>query len=222
METNDFAAKHVEAARQSVRTTITNVLSRDVADIDARPAIVAGHYRRGRRWNCMVDMDGRPLAAVHIVAVPAKQLSERLLLTLTDEMLGRALDASKARTTDDELRSWLGHVLLIEDHPFWHELTTITDDAETTRIDRVSFFVDRGLASNLLDAAVVLLANPTTGQRTTKRPAVTEESFAAALRGRTLAFSAHFLPDDKRAHSSGGVTVQEVTKSGLVTSTPVP
>lgn len=155
--------------------------------ITVGPALVAGHFRARRRWNCVVKIDGAQLAAVHIAHVPARSANERVLRRIADDVLTRALDASKA-TTEDPLRPWLGVIVIIDDDPFWHESTLVTGDLQATRFDRLTFFIDQVLRSQLLDVAAVLVVDTDAGDQRAAKPEMTAEAIEAALTGRLLSF----------------------------------
>lgn len=153
------------------------------------PALVAGHFRARRRWNCVVRIERAQLAAIHVVHVPAASASERVLRRVTDDVLCRAIDASKAATADP-LRPWLGAVVVIDDDPFWHESTLVTGEAPATRLDRVSLFIEQVVRSQLLDVASVGIIDSTSADQRPARPTMSMEAFDAALIGRAMSFSA--------------------------------
>jgi hypothetical protein len=153
------------------------------------PALIAGHFQKRRRWNCVVAVDGSPLAAIQVVHIPAEKLSEKTLLSVTNRLLAQAIDASKA-ATPELLRPWLGAIVVIDNARFWNEDTLIIGDVSATRLDRLAFFIERVVGAQLLDAAMVVVDGPTKGQRIAARPALSKESFDAALTGRAMTFRA--------------------------------
>lgn len=108
---------------------------------------VVGQFRPPRTWNCVATMGPEQLAAIHVVRVPASKASQRTLVALTDELLGRALDASTAIGTES-LRPWLGYLLVLEHCDFWTEHPG-ADGAEplpqlvetVSRSERIGLFV---------------------------------------------------------------------------------
>jgi hypothetical protein len=153
------------------------------------PALIAGHFQKRRRWNCVVAVDGSPLAAIQVVHIPAEKLSEKTLLSVTNRLLAQAIDASKAATTE-LLRPWLGAVVVIDSDAFWNEAMLVTGDVQAIRLDRLACFIEQVVASQLLDAALVVVEGPSRGQRMAARPALSEASFDAALFGRAITFRA--------------------------------
>ena len=113
----------VELARRIVEAAV-DLPSEQVS---VGPALVAGHFWRHRRWNCVVAVDGELLAAIHVVHIPAGRFSEKTLLSVTDRLLAQATDASKAATTE-LLRPWLGAVVVIERDAFWNEARLVTGE----------------------------------------------------------------------------------------------
>ncbi len=174
-----------ERVRRIVQTTAGLASER----VTVGPALVAGHFRRRRRWNCVVAIDGSPLAAIHAVHIPTDGLSETTLLSVTDRLLAQAIDASKAATTE-LVRPWLGAVVVIDSDAFWNEVALVTGDAPATHLDRLAFFIERVVAAQLLDAAMVIVDGPARGQRMAARLALSEAAFDAALAGRAMIFSA--------------------------------
>lgn len=182
----DNPSRVITAAAVRVRQIVEAATDLQPDRIAVGPALVAGHFRHRRRWNCVVRIDEVQLAAIHIVHVPVRSASERVLRRVADDVLTRAMDASKA-ATEDLLRPWLGVFVVIDD-PFWHESTLVTGDVPATRIDRLAYFIEQVVRSQLLDVAAVVISDPGTGDQRTARPTMSIEAFDAALVGRTLSF----------------------------------
>ena len=172
-----------------IRQTVESAIDVPTGYITVGPALVAGYFRHARRWNRVVKIDGSLFAAIHVVQVPANGLSEKVLLRLTDELLARVIDASRA-ATEQPLRQWLGVVVVIEDSPYWHESTVDTSDVPATRLDRLAFLIEQVVRTQLIDAAALLILDPTTGAQRAARPSMTADTFAAALIGRAMSFRA--------------------------------
>jgi hypothetical protein len=167
--------------------TVESAIDVPTGYITVGPALVAGYFCHGRRWNSVVKIDGSLLAAIHVVHVPANGLSEQVLVRVTDDLLARAVDSSQA-ATGQLLRQWLGVVVVIEDSAFWHEPPVDDGNVPLTRLDRLMFVVEQVVRTQLLDAAAVLIVDPTTGAQRAARTSMTADTFAAALTGRALSF----------------------------------
>ena len=186
-EVTIFNDRVIESLRNSLRMVISGVFEPETPNIAVATAAVDGHYRKSRYWNCVATVDGRQLGAVHALVIPKECLDETSLLTATDELLARALDASNA-VSEDALRPWLGIAVIVEDDLFWHESSAFDDDTGSTRLDRMALFVEQVAGSRLLDAACVAAAMPDDVTRFGALPSPALRRFEAALAARTLVF----------------------------------
>ena len=177
----------ITTAAQRLRQVVEVAMDSQPERITVGPALVAGKFRHRRRWNCVVRIDNAQLAAIHIVHIPSTSASERTLAASADDVLTRAVDASKA-ATEDLLRPWFGVVVLIDDDTFWHETTLVTGDVPATRLDRLAFFIEQITRSQFLDVASVVVVGPKTDEQRAARPTMSMEAFQATLTGRALAF----------------------------------
>ncbi len=92
------SARVITATVDRMRWVVQEATDMRPERITVGPALVAGHFRHRRRWNCVVQVDDAQLAAIHIVHVPVRSASERVLRRVADDVLTRAIDASKAAT----------------------------------------------------------------------------------------------------------------------------
>ena len=155
---------------------------------------VVGQFRPLRSWNCVATRGPEQLAAIHVVRVPASRTSQRRPVALTDELLGRALDASTAIGTE-RLRPWLGYLLVLERCDFWTEHPG-ADDAEplprlvetVSRSVSIGLFVESVVAARLLDVACVVVVDRVRAEVTPVSTPLSFGAFAAAFAGRCLTF----------------------------------
>jgi hypothetical protein len=156
---------------------------------------VVGQFRPRRMWNCVATLGSEQLAAIHVVRFPAAKASHRTLVTLTDELLGRALDASTATGTGP-LRPWLGYLLLLEHCDFWTEHPDADDAEQSThlvetvsRSESTGLFVESVVAARLLDVACVVVVDRTRAEVTPATTSLSFGTFAASFAGRCLSFA---------------------------------
>ena len=163
----------------------------DSSNLQIGEGQVVGQFRPPRTWNCVATMGPELLAAIHVVRVPASKASQRTLVALTDELLGRALDASTANETE-RLRPWLGYLLVLENRDFWaehcHGDVAGHSSQTVSRSESTGLFVEQVVAARLLDVACVVVVDRTRAAVTPVTTPLSFGAFAASFAGRCLAF----------------------------------
>ena len=86
-----------------------------------------------------------------------------------------------------ESRKMIRHV---ENDPVWHETAFLAGEIPESPLGQLAFFIERIIGAQLLDAAMVVIDDTTTGDRTAARPSMSAAAFEAALTGRAMTFRA--------------------------------